>query len=225
MPIWEVLTQYYRGAYLGYWNCYRAFGASATVPKRDPTQPVIIAARALAAVARHVLLLKMRYLLAPKETWAHLWSLIGRSDEWGIAAEPVTLYPDGSQTTVERELLMALLLEVAPTGNLLPGQMVALERLLRPHAQELLRSPRYDPRATPFVYDPSRSAPPERWFSRLEVRAELRYFGLGGAYDALCQARAASGRPHWLGETRCSTEGYDKLVERIVAILWRMTKG
>ncbi len=216
MPVWEALTQYYREAYVGYWNCHQAGAASASTPKRDSTRSTLIAARALAAATRLMLLLRMRYLVAPAETWSHLWGLIGRTDEWGSAAEEVALYPEGPRTTVERELLTAMVFAVAPTGNLLPGQILALEHLLRLHAREYRRSPRYDSRETPFVYEPSRSAPPERWFSRVDVRAELRYFGVGKAYDKLCEVRAAPRRPAPPGKMSCSTESYDKLLELIL---------
>ena len=218
---WDTLTQYYRRSYLSYWTCHQAHSGPDSSQKRDQAKAVILAARAMAAAARYMLVLRLRYINAPNETWPHLWNLIGWSDERGIATQAIELYPGGVKTTIERELLTAMLVEVAPTAGLLPGQMLALDDLLRLHAHHYKRSDQYDARATPFVYDPSRSAPPQRWLDGLKVRPELRFFGAAGAYLEVSHARAD--RKHLrsslqgLTQTRCSAASYAQLLDRVVA--------
>jgi hypothetical protein len=219
--VWDILTQYYRRSFLAYWNCHRAQTTSEAVPKQDQSTAIILAARAVAAAAKYTLVLRLRYITPPKETWSHLWRLISWSDKRGNATEQVELYSGTAPTTIEHELVTAMLIEVSPSQGLLPGQMLALDRLLRVYGRHYQRSDRHDGSSTPFAYDPSRGEPPERWLEGLRMRPELRFFGLASAQAELCKALAEAkshrNLPAWLSQTRCSAESYVQLLDRIVA--------
>ncbi len=219
--IWSALTHYYRRSYASYWVCLGPHTASEGSSKREQANTMIIAARAMAALARYMLLLRMRYFSVPGEAWSHVWSLSGWAEQRGSATDRVEPYPGAAMNmTIERELLTALLIEVAPTANLLPAQILALDSLLRLHADHYRISDRYDAQANAFAYEPSRNAPPQRWLPGLQIRPEVRFFGVGDAYAELCKARDEAGSlrslPQWLRQARCSADDYAGLLDRLV---------
>ena len=133
---WSALVTYYQaasGAYCRYisqltWQgmSEAAYGGAA-----------VAVARAIHATAAYVLLRHFRYRAAGRNVWKQLGQLAHHAAGNGILHAELELYPgDGSRTTVERELLIALLAETAPVSNLLPGQMSALARLLRANSSE-----------------------------------------------------------------------------------------
>jgi hypothetical protein len=127
---------------------------------------------------------------------------------------------DGARTTVERELLIALLTETAPASNLLPVQMNALALLLRRNGSSFRLCASYDEREAPFAWEPLQGEPPQRWSRNLPALPELQFFGLGSAYAQFCveRDRARSGRyPEWLATTGCNSSDYVELLDRLVA--------
>ena len=129
--VWHTLTNYYQKVHRGYWYCLGKYSESESLSAQDQTDATIIASRAMTALGRYMLLLRMCYLNTPRSVWSHINSLIGWVERRGIGSALVEQYPGtGIETTIERELLVTLLIEVAPTANLLPAQMHALDRLL-----------------------------------------------------------------------------------------------
>lgn len=220
--VWHTLTNYYRKVHGGYWYCLGNYTESDPLSEQDHADAMIIASRAMTALARYLLLLRMRYRNAPEDVWSHVNNLIGWVERRGNSTALMEQYPGtGIKTTIERELLAALLIEVAPTANLLPAQIHALDRLLRPYGGYYSFSDTYDEHARPFAYEPSRNESPRRWLKGLKLRPGVRFFGVGGAYVELCnaceEARASRGVPDWLGRTRCTADNYRELLERLIA--------
>jgi hypothetical protein len=219
--VWHTLTTYYRKVHEAYWVCLAHCGESDPPSGQDHADAMIIASRAMTALARYMLLRRMRYRNAPADVWSHLNNLVGWVERRGNTTALMEQYPGtGIKTTIERELLVALLIEVAPTANLLPAQIYALDRLLRPYAGYCSISDTYDEQARPFAYEPPRNESPRRWLKGLPVRPGLRFFGAGRAYVELCnaseEARASGSVPQWIGCTRCTVEDYRDLLERLV---------
>ena len=218
---WSTLTHYYRVLQRGYRDCLENYSASEPISKRDRAHVTIIACRAMMALARSMLLLRTHYYNPPPEIWSQIHNLVDWVEQRGIATDQVLAYPVAVlDTTVERELLTALLIQVAPTGNLLPGQIYALDRLLRIYVSYYRFSDDYDEQARPFAYEPTSSTPVQRWIKGMKKHPGCRFFGPGGAYTELCNARdharAARALPEWLGTTQCTSEGYRELLERLV---------
>jgi hypothetical protein len=218
---WSTLTHYYRVVQMGYRHCLENYSASETISKRDLADATIIACRAMMALARSMLLLRTRYCNPTPEIWSQIHNLVDWVERRGNANAQVLPYPGTVlDTTVERELLTALLIQVAPTGSLLPGQIYALERLLRIYVSYYRFSDSYDEQARPFAYEPASNTAPQRWIDGMKERPGFRYFGPGGAYVELCHARdqahATRGLPEWLGAVHCSSEEYRELLDRLV---------
>jgi hypothetical protein len=219
---WSTLTHYYRVVRMGYRHCLENYSASEKISKRDLSDATIIACRAMMALARSMLLLRTRYYNPTPEIWSQISNLVDWTEQRGIATTQALPYPGTVlDTTVERELLTALLIQVAPTGNLLPGQIYALDRLLRIYVSYYRFSDSYDEQARPFAYEPASTTAPQRWLKGMKERPGFRFFGAGGAYVELCNARdqadATRSLPDWLGSIHCSSEDYRELLDRLVA--------
>ncbi len=219
---WRKLFNYYRSLYARYWACLRHFSQSKATSEGDQAESILVAGRAMAALARSMLLLHMRYRRPDRELWSHLMNLYQWADGQGHLSAEMELYPDtDARTTIERELLCALLAEMAPMPNLLPAQMHALDTLLRLHAASFRLAAGYDELETPFAYEPERGKPPQRWLKELPVTRGLKFFGVGAAYTALRAAKDEASSPQkmpaWLSKTRCSSEDYRELLERLVS--------
>ena len=217
--VWSTLARYYRRSFHAYWNC--VVPAKENDAKKEQPNAPLCAARSMAAFSRYMLLQHMRYLAVADESWAHVWRLIGWAEQLNIAASPLTLYPsEPAATTIAKEFLVGLLIEVAPTGNLLPGQMLAMDRVLRLHADRYRIADRFDAQSTQFSYEPGRNVPPQRYLQGLRMHGGMRFFGPGIAYAEVCKARdeahAVRNIPQWLAQTCCSTEAYAELLERLV---------
>ena len=219
--IWHLLTSYYRKVYGGYGYCLGTYSDSTPLTAKEHAETMILASRAMTALAKYMLLLRMRYRSAPKDVWAHVNKLVAWVERHGNSTVAVEQYPGTGVTTIERELLAILLVEVAPTANLLPAQIHALERFIRPSAGHYSLSDTYDEQARPFAYEPSRNESPRRWLKGLQVRPGARFFGIGGAYSELCKAcedaKIARSIPQWIGQTRCTIDDYRDLLQRLVA--------
>ncbi|RPI41737.1 MAG: hypothetical protein EHM59_19470 [Betaproteobacteria bacterium] len=220
--MWASLRGYYRSVHARYASFLRGPTKPKPASEQEQADAIVIAARAMSALAKHMLLLHMRYRQADRLVWWHVRDLLEWAEAHGHYTAALELYPDtGAQTTFERELLTALLIEVAPTSNLLPAQVQALDRLLRLHDGAFRMSSSHDDQATPFGYDPAKGKAPQRWLKQLPVYPGLRFFGVGSAYVALCAEKESAVSPQkvpgWLASTRCSSEDYRDLLERLVS--------
>ena len=219
---WGTLSRYYRAVHAGYWHHLSAIKGAVKLSERDHASAMTDAARALTALAKHMLLLRMRYRSAPQDVWVLLNNLVAWVAKRGNPSVVVEEYRGTSSTTIERELLTALLIEVAPTANLLPAQMHALDHLLRLYAGFYRISDTYDEQGRPFAYEAARNEAPRRWLMGLPTRTGVRFFGVSGGYVELCNERdrAKSSRavPDWLAATRCTMEDYQDLLDRLVAV-------
>ena len=218
--VWQLLVTYYRGVHRGYLLCLGVDHASAPPPDSEHGDAMIMASRAMGALARHMLLLRMRYRVPPKDVWSRVNDLVAWVERRNALSAPTERYP-GVTTTIERELAAALLMEMAPTGNLLPAQIQALDHVLRQYAGYYTIADTYDEQIRPFIYEPSKNESPRRWLGDREPPRGARYFGIGGAYVELSKAcddaRNAGRVPDWIGQTRCTADDYRDLLERLVA--------
>ena len=219
---WDALSRYYRGVSTAYWHHLSNINASIKLSEREHAAAMTNAARTMTALAKYMLLLRMRYRSAPQEVWVLLNDLVAWVAKRGNAGGSVQVYPDTPGTTVEREMLIAMLIEVAPTANLLPAQMHALDLLLRLHTDHYRIADTYDEQGRPFAYEAARNEAPRRWLMGVPSRPGVRFFGVSGAYVELCnerdRAKASRSAPDWLKATRCTLDDYHDLLDRLVAV-------
>jgi hypothetical protein len=187
----------------------------------------LAACRAVHATAKCNMLQRMRYREAPPQWWPRLECMLAASRARSQSSAMLALYPgDAAETCLAHEYLVALLFEMAPNANLLPGQVHGVDLLLRQYAVHYRMGEAFDRAALPFVLDPAGEARPTRWLEGLPLRAGLRFFGPGEGYAHIQaeRARAAGvrGIPDWLAPSQLSTERYREMLERLSAS-WALT--
>lgn len=216
---WLALSRFHRNRYTGYRACLEALH---TDPQRDSAHAdaVLIACRSVAALARYKTLLRMRYRDVDAGYWDNLLGLASWSAHIGATHTLVELYPQcGFQSSVERELLLALMLDAAPLPNLLPPQIAVLDRVLRRYAASYQFSdmPR---EATPFVVEPGTTPVVKRWIKGIKPRPGMRFFGVATAYAKLVGLHKAfrdSGElPEWTAGLRIEPIAYGTLLELLL---------
>ena len=219
-PAWLALSRYSRNLYAGYRVCLEALTND---PQRETAHAdaVLIACRSTAALARYKTLLRMRYRDVDAGYWDNLFGLVAWSASIGSTHTLVELYPRcGYQSSVERELLLALMLDAAPIPNLLPPQIAALELILRRFAgsYQFSDAPR---ETTPFVVEPGASPVVRRWVKGLKARPGMRFFGVSSAYAKLAglhkELKQTRALPDWLGTVRIERAAYGTLLELLLS--------
>src|SRR5690606_25185424 len=173
-------------------------------------------------MAKCNMLMRMRYRESPPGWWPRFERLLGVLRARSQPSALLALYPDDpAETCLAHEYLVALLFEVAPNANFLPGQVHGVDLLLRQHAAEYRMGDAFDRFARPFALDTTGAARPARWLEGLPLRAGLRFFGLGDACVHIRSERdrAAGARaiPDWLAPSQLSAERYREMLERLIA--------
>jgi len=217
---WLVLSRFHRNLYTGYRVCLDALSAGEQ-SQNDHAEAVLIACRSTAALARYKTLLRMRYRDVDAGYWDNLLGLAAWSSHSGAMSTLVELYPGcGFQSSVERELLIALVLDAAPIPNLLPPQMAALDLILRRHAALFQFSESFR-ETTPFVVEPGTTPVVKRWLKGLKPRPGLRHFGIGTAYAKLAALHkdfvAGGELPDWLADVGIEKTAYGTLLELLLS--------
>lgn len=217
---WLALSRFHRNLYTGYRVCLDALNTDAERQSAH-AQALLIACRSTAALARYKTLLRMRYRDVDAGYWDNLLGLTAWSAHIGAINTLVELYPGcGFQSSVERELLVALLFDAAPIPNLLPPQMAVLETVLRRYAG-LYQFSEHFRDGTPFVVEPATPPVVKRWLKGLKPRPGLRFFGIGTAYPKIAallkEFRASGELPDWLAGLPIEKTAYGALLDLVLS--------
>jgi hypothetical protein len=217
---WHAAVNYLRNVFCGYAYCLEQLPAPGKLDPADGQDALVIANRAMVALVAHKTLMRIRYRDPHPAFWNDAHALLARAQQYGLAQAPAKLYPAATQqTTVEREYLAGLLLDMAPTGNLLPTQTYCLHLILRYFSEHFRLSDAYAAKL-PFFIDPAKGKPPQRWLIGLKPRPGVRFFGVGDAYAQLDMMRKAahSGAkpPEWARHSRIDCDRYRALLDMLV---------
>ena len=144
----------------GFQECYAAFAREIAnqMPrsKWHAVLPLLIA-RQIIHLRRDAILRLYRCERWVPAKWSELFGAITRACAHRIEREPLRLDPMGGPTTIEREFLMTLLLQLADPGNLTPKQIEWVAAQLDGWCQPLRLTLR-PPSATTFYVDLAGSA-------------------------------------------------------------------
>jgi hypothetical protein len=221
--LWNSLVQHCTAWAAGYETALAALGGDGAASEQH-AQRILVACRTMRALAKLNMLLHMRYREVPGGFWTRVESLLGTSRSRAQPSAALTLYADEAQeTSLLREYLVLLLFEVAPLSNLLPGQIHAVDLVLRRHSEQYTLTESFDASVTPFAIDPDAGVRPLRWLDGLPPKPGMRFFGLGGAYERIRsereQAKSSRTLSAWLAPSQLSCERYSEMLER-VATQW-----
>jgi hypothetical protein len=218
---WKQLFDYYRALEAGYTVAIERFDARG-IGSELHAQFTAAACRAMHAMAKANMLLRMRYRESATGSWQRIERMLELSRTRSAATALLALYPgEPGETALLREYLLAAAFETAPNANLLPAQIHGVDLLLRRHAAELRVGDRYDAAHMPFGIDPAGDAPPKRWIEGAGTRPGMRFFGLGEAYAHIGAERERAARakstPEWLAASQLSADRYRELLDALVA--------
>lgn len=218
---WQALFDYHGAIAQGYAHSVEAL-ALAKADSALHANATLAACRAVRALAKCNMLMRMRYRDPQPGWWPRFERLLASLRARSQPSALLALYPDDAgETCLAREYLVALLFEVAPHANLLPGQIHGVDLLLRQYAADYRMGDAFDAVARPFALDTTGAAKPLRWLEKLPLRAGLRFFGLGEAaariHSERERATAARGIPDWLAPSQLSVERYREMLERLAA--------
>ncbi|MGH8665975.1 MAG: hypothetical protein ACREUX_17075 [Burkholderiales bacterium] len=219
--VWQHQFQYYRALDAGYTAAIEAFDAGACDSAMH-AQIALAACRAMQAMAKCNMLLRMRYREPSAASWQRIERLLVLATARSAASALLALYPDEpGESALVREYLIAATSETVPNANLLPAQIHGADLLLRRHAAEFRLGESFDALAMPFALDPARDARPMRWLDGLAIRPGMRFFGLGQTYAHILAERERAERtrstPQWLAPSRLSAERYRELLDALAA--------
>lgn len=194
--------------------CDRALDApeGETMTAQGPGNDALIAVRAMRLWALRKKLLRMSYRFPDEDFWglgnqlylfAHLRRLLDAE------TEP---YPgSGGPSSVRRERLAGLMLDMAPNASMSPAQMECLDLMLRQYSSSFIERDAPAPEA-PFYVDLARPQPPQRWLPGLPARQSMRFFGAGDSLAKIAalaaDAAGADRLPAWAEASGCTPEAY-----------------
>ena len=217
---WQTLVSYQRNVFCGFAYCLEQLPAPDQLGPTERKDVLLLASRAMAALVSHKTLMRIRYRDPHPAFWSDAHALLARAVRNGVGTSPAKLYPDLThQTTVEREYLTGVLLDVAPTGNLLPTQTYCLHLILQHFSEHLLIADTYGAHA-PFFIDPAKGKAPQRWLVGLKPRPGVRFFGfvdVSRHLGALRKAAQTSSRPpEWLLQSGIDNDRYRALLDMLI---------
>jgi hypothetical protein len=218
---WLVLMRFYRAVHAGYRVSLEAISSRPSIEDTERSEALLLGCRAMAALGRHKLLLRLRYRDVETGYWENVHGLYAWAAQLGGTNTLFELHPgSGFQSSIEREYLTTLMFDAAPVPNMLPTQMVALDCVLRRMAGNFEFSDAYRD-TTPFVIDPARHQAPQRWLKGLPMRPGLRFFGAATAFAQIAglrkQAATSATLPEWLSDARLDLELYRGLLDLLCA--------
>ncbi len=205
--------------------CDRALDApeGETMTAQGPGNDALIAVRAMRLWALRKKLLRMSYRFPDEEFWnlgnqlylfAHMRRLLDAETEPYSGA--------GGPSSVRRERLAGLMLDMAPHASMSPSQMECLDLMLQKYSASFIERDAPAPEV-PFYVDLSRPQPPQRWLPGLPARQSMRFFGAGDSLAKIAalaaEAAGASKLPAWAEASGCTPDAY-RLMLAMLAKHW-----
>jgi hypothetical protein len=195
--IWTHVYEYYR-------QCARAYGLCVDaviqgVRGADSAKLLLptLAVRAVRSVAQQVKWLHLRYGPFDPTLWRLLNGLYSFAETRGFVDTAVAAYPGGGESTPRQEYLKAVLLDMSSPDTLLPHEVEACERLITEFAASYAMDTQGGATLTHWI-DLGEAMSPLRLARLPQSASGLRFFGAGGALDALralARRTESSGQP------------------------------
>lgn len=167
-----------------------------------------------------------RYTQTNPKQWKRMHNLYRFAEHQAFATRSMKLYEtEESETSVARQYLQALLLEMLNTGSLMPRQINLIESWLPMLIQGIRLEPEYDPERHAFYVNLDENHGARR-VPRVLPSAQLRFwdtFGVKEKLDALRSQLTAGVFPAKLGLTEdCRLPSCLELLERL-SYFWSPT--
>jgi hypothetical protein len=180
--IWGALVEHWRQLGAAYEFCLaQTLPGVAGASSLKPLAPVL-SARAIRALTLELKWGLMRYGPVDPTLWGRLSSLYAHAEQGGFAAKVYTIYAGGTDSTVQREYLKALMLGMSATDSLLPRKLEVAERIIAQFAEHFILQSQLG-KGCHYHVDLAVARPPARLLARVSAVPTVRYFGPGAACE------------------------------------------
>jgi len=183
--IWNAVSTFWKALANAYHLCVVRYqgkaGGSGAV---KPQMPMVVG-RALRALTLQLKWQLLRYGPVEPRIWLQMGKLFAYAEQSEFATTPVLVYPGGSgESTVQREFLKGLMLNISSTDSLLPAKLEIADRVVARFAESFVIS-RQPAKGCHYYFDLGAGKLPARVMSRLQPTPGVRFFGPGNAAQQL----------------------------------------
>lgn len=188
---WNAVVAFWKQLANSYQMCLTRFQAGAGGWGALKGQMPMVVARALRALTLQLKWYLLRYGPVEPMVWAQMGKLYAYAEEKGFADTPVVVYPGKfGESTVQREFLKGMMLNISSTDSLLPAKLEIAERIVAQFSEFFVMN-RQPAKGCHYYFDLNDDKLPARVMSRLKMTPGLRYFGPGDAAQQLQKLIAA----------------------------------
>jgi hypothetical protein len=183
--IWNTMFVFWKQVADTYQMCLTRFQAGAGGWGSLKAQMPMVVARALRALTLQLKWQLLRYGPIDQRVWEQMGRLYAYAEERGFANTPVVVYPGKfGESTVEREFLKGVMLNISSTDSLLPAKLEIAERVVAQFSEFFVIN-RQPAKGCHYYVALNEGKAPARVMSRLQMTPGLRFFGPGSAAQEL----------------------------------------
>ena len=182
---WNAIFAFWKQLADAYQVCVSRFQSGAGGWGALRGQMPMVVARALRALTLQLKWQLLRYGPVDPRVWAQMGKLYAHAEESGFATAPVVVYPGNfGESTVQREFLKGVMLNISSTDSLLPAKLEIAERIVAQFSEFFVMN-RQPAKGCHYYFDMNEDKLPARMMSRLQTTPGLRFFGPGSAAQQL----------------------------------------
>jgi hypothetical protein len=183
--IWNTMFVFWKQLADTYQMCLTRFQAGANGWGAQKGQMPMVVARALRALTLQLKWQLLRYGPVDQRVWEQMGKLYADAEERGFATAPVVVYPGKfGESTVQREFLKGVMLNISSTDSLLPAKLEIAERIAAQFSEFFVMD-RQPAKGCHYSVDLNEGKVPARVMSRQQMTPGLRFFGPGSAAQEL----------------------------------------
>ncbi len=181
LQLWQAALQFWERLEHAYRLCLDEMQREPELLGAHQEELPLLIVRTLRALASQAKVLRLRYLPVREPLWQALFDLYRRSEDACCDNQRVTAYAGETlQTTARRELLRALMLDIARPESMPPPQTELAARVAARYADAFLFKPAPETGCNWYV-DLALPRPPEHATGIAALQRTTRFFGVGAA--------------------------------------------
>lgn len=185
LRLWRASVEFWERLAPAYRLCLQEIGSAAKPGSDAHKERVLLAVRALRAVASAAKALYLRYLPVTPQVWQALSELYGQSEKENIAGQSLKAYAnDPVVTGARQEFLRALMLDASIPESAQLHEVELSARIIARLASGFIMSETPEPGCN-FCFDLAQPGRPVRRSPEAPAAHTMRYFGAGRTVAAI----------------------------------------
>ncbi len=187
--LWRCNASYWKHLVAAYEACLARLNSGGASNKKVESLLPLLYIRLMRALAASIKWTQFRYAPMEPSFWSGLGRVYLTALDARIESKAVMVYPNGAESTVEREYLKALMLHSSSINGLMPVEIEIAERLVAYLVPQLVFTDQVHPSNIYWV-DPDKSLPPTRLARPPdEVTPTLRFLRPAAALEKIADIR------------------------------------